>query len=377
MDGLKHNTPSYTNQSSKRRVIGPDITPENYNLYVFDAMVRDGRITALSPAAARTGGPEGGVRAASGGGALGLSTAHISASSKKPIGFKSEVGANSTIISSPNSTQRGVVPQYTVNDSGGTAAFWVGASLVRVKRPSKNALLLSSAKGVGGNRSYVSGFSRSSRLRLMRLLATLRRDCVPIFITLTYPSSWPSDPKDWKRHLDNFRRQLFRLYPGAALVWKLEAQKRGAPHFHCLLYGIYEIQPGFLSWVSETWFRVVGSGDEKHLRAGTRVEYLRSHRGAMSYAAKYMDKTVEELPEEWGKPGRFWGVCGRDNLPTGEVVEVPLSWAESVTVQRWLRRSVGLANRDRHTETIFVNRPEDFMRVLDALPVAGASTGVN
>lgn len=331
-------------------------------------MVRDGRLQTL-PAGKAAGWPGGGANAARGGkgrAALGLSTTHISAKRYKPVGLKTAVGGNTTIIASPNKTERGITPQYTLNDGGGVASFWAGASLVRVKRPSPNSLLLTSAK-VGGNRSYVSGFSASSRLRLMRLLATLRRDCVPIFITLTYPSVWPSDPKDWKRHLDNFRRQLFRLHPGAALVWKLEAQRRGAPHFHLMLYGVYEIQPGFLSWVSETWYRVVGSGDEKHLKAGTRVEYLRSYRGAMSYAAKYMDKTVDELPEEWGKPGRFWGVCGRDNLPTGDVVEVPLSWAESVMIQRWLRRSVGLANRDRHTETIFVNSPEDFMRALDGI----------
>lgn len=367
----QHSIPSYTNQSSKRRVIGPDITPANYNLYVFDAMLRDGRITALSPSPIRerVGGPEGGTcdGIGSGGGALGLSTTHISASHKKPIGFKQQVGANSTIIASPNTTKRGITQQYTLNDGGGSASFWVGASLVRVKRPSPNDLLRVSAKSVGGKRSYVSGFSNSSRLRLMRLLATLRRDCVPVFITLTYPSTWPDTPKDWKRHLDNFRRQLFRLYPDAAIVWKLEAQRRGAPHFHLMLYGVYEIQPGFLSWVSSTWYRVVGSGDERHLKAGTRVEYLRSYRGAMSYAAKYMDKTVDDLPEEWGRPGRFWGVCGRDNLPTGEIVEVPLSWGESVAIQRWLRRAVGLNNRDRHTETIFVNSPEDFMRTLDAL----------
>lgn len=374
MGYFQHSIPRKGSQSSKRRAIGPDITPDNYNLFVFDSMVRDGRLQTLQVSDVGAADAAGGVGGAVGADrkALGLSTAHISA--KLPLGFKPEVGANTTIIASPNTTKRGITPQYTLNDGGGSASFWVGASLVRVKRPSPNGLLRSSAAGVGGNRSYVSGFSASSRLRLMRLLATLRRDCVPIFVTLTYPSIWPTDPKQWKKHLDNFRRQLFRLYPGAALVWKLEAQKRGAPHFHCLLYGVYKIQPGFLTWVSETWYRVVGSGDDKHLKAGTRVEYLRSHRGAMSYAAKYMDKTIDELPEEWGKPGRFWGVCGRGNLPVGEVVEVPLSWGESVSIQRWLRKLVGLNNRDRHTEIMFVNEPEKLVRLLDALPYGGVMT---
>jgi hypothetical protein len=96
----------------------------------------------------------------------------------------------------------------------------------------------------------------------------------------------------------------------------------------------------------------------------------------MSYAAKYMDKTVDELPEEWGRPGRFWGVTGREYLPVGEVIQVPLSWSESVTLQRWVRRYAKLGNRDRHTETVFVNVPEDWLRALDGLQDS-ADTGVN
>lgn len=289
-----------------------------------------------------------------------------------PIGLHENPLRNITSIGSPNAERT----RFTVNDKGGITTIWAGASLIQVKRPPKNDLLRVAGKGIGGQRSYVSGFSGASRLRLMRLLATLRRDCVPIFITLTYPSSWPNTPKEWKRHLDTLAKRLRRRFPDCAMVWKLEAQRRGAPHFHCLLYGVYKIPDDFRTWLSLSWYEIVASGDERHLRAGSRIEYLRSYRGAMSYAAKYMDKTVDELPEEWGRPGRFWGVTGREYLPVGEVIQVPLSWSESVTLQRWVRRYAKLGNRDRHTETVFVNVPEDWLRALDGLQDS-ADTGVN
>lgn len=300
----------------------------------------------------------GGARDGSPATLMGLSTAHIS-----PLHLHPDPKRNITSIESPNDT----LWRYTVNDNGGKVTFWAGASLVRVQRPTRNELLRVQGFQGGGGRSYVSGFSHGSRLRLMRLLATLRRDCVPIFITLTYPGVYPETPKQWKRDLDTFTKRLLRRFPESAAVWKLEPQRRGAPHFHILFYGVYEVPDDFRSWLSEAWFTVVGSGDERHLRAGTRVEYLRSYRGAMSYAAKYMDKTVDELPEAWGKPGRFWGVIGRGSLPVGEVIETYLTWTEACTLQRWLRRYAGLPGRDRRTETIFVDVAERWLHALDGL----------
>jgi hypothetical protein len=281
-----------------------------------------------------------------------------------PIGFHENPLSNITSMESPNDT----LWRYTVNDNGGKATFWAGASLVRVQRPPKNELLRVQGFQGGGGRSYVSGFSQASRLRLMRLASTLRRDCVPIFITLTYPGVYPESPKQWKRDLDKFCKRVRRRFPDSAMIWKLEPQKRGAPHYHMLTYGVYEIPDDFRSWLSEAWYQVVGSGDERHLRAGARVEYLRSYRGAISYAAKYMDKTIDDMPESWGRPGRFWGVAGREYLPVGEVIEVPITWSESCILQRWLRRYAGLPGRDRRTETIFVDVAERWLCALDGLP---------
>tara|TARA_Y100001933_G_scaffold265286_1_gene340164 strand:- start:29586 stop:30521 length:936 start_codon:yes stop_codon:yes gene_type:complete len=186
----------------------------------------------------------------------------------------------------------------------------VGGSVVSVKGRKPTHI-----KAGGGVRGEVKGFSKNARRRLIRKVGSIDREalqCMPIFITLTYPGEWPSDPKQWKKHLDTWAKRLKRRYPNACAIWKLEPQKRGAPHYHLILLNVPHVSK---YWLTESWYEVVGSGDERHLRAGTNIQLIRSWRGCMSYAAKYTAKVIEELPEGWEKVGRMWGIIGRANLP--------------------------------------------------------------
>jgi hypothetical protein len=56
-------------------------------------------------------------------------------------------------------------------------------------------------------------------------------------------------------------------------------------------------------WVSRNWFGVVGSGDFAHYLAGTRVERLRTIKGAFAYAGKRYMAKKEEMPVMEQKPG--------------------------------------------------------------------------
>lgn len=132
-----------------------------------------------------------------------------------------------------------------------------------------------------------------------------------LFVTLTYPSAYPGTWAIWKRHLDSWLKRLRRRLPDSGAVWKLEPQKRGAPHFHLLLVGT-----PFLArdWLSRSWYEVVKSRDVRHLAAGTQVQIAHSHRGVVAYAAKYVAKH-EKLPVEWQDGvGRWWGVAHREAL---------------------------------------------------------------
>jgi len=163
-------------------------------------------------------------------------------------------------------------------------------------------------------RGEIREFSRRSRTRLQQTLCSVPVAHVGrglLFVTLTYPGQYAGDWQTWKRQLNTMHMRLKREFPAFAAVWKLEPQRRGAPHFHLLVVGL-----PFLAkdWLSRAWYEVVDSGDERHLRAGTQVQLARSHRGVVSYAAKYTAKR-EALPESWqGGVGRWWGVFERAKL---------------------------------------------------------------
>ena len=169
----------------------------------------------------------------------------------------------------------------------------------------------------GGVRGEVAGFSGRSRRRLFRRAsatdwAVLGRS---VFVTLTYPSEFPLDGRRVKRDLAVFRRAWDSKYGSAVGMWKLEFQRRGAPHFHlALLCDSDDDLKAVRSWVAETWYRVVGSGDRRHLHAGTQVQLLAANPAA--YFAGYVggSKGSKEYqnhaPEGFASVGRYWGSWG-------------------------------------------------------------------
>ena len=152
--------------------------------------------------------------------------------------------------------------------------------------------------GVGGLRGSVRGFTKASRHRMLQFFQTIDREkCgMPLFVTLTYPGEWPGNAKWWKRDLEVWLARLKRARPGAWAVWRLEPQRRGAPHYHLLVFGLAVLAK---EWLSRTWFEVVGSGDQRHLRAGTQVQRVESWRRVIGYAAKYLAN--REKDRRYGK----------------------------------------------------------------------------
>lgn len=156
----------------------------------------------------------------------------------------------------------------------------------------------------GGQRDKVKGFSKSSRRRGIFRLRNVRPDVKwQSFITLTYPALFPN-PEQAKRHLNIFLTSLRRSYPGIEYFWVVELQGRGALHYHIVTTKFIPKK-----WLSNRWFQVVGSGDEKHLKAGTSVQRVRNSAKLSSYlVGKYLNKTTQKTFEEW--VGRVWG-CSR------------------------------------------------------------------
>lgn len=217
--------------------------------------------------------------------------------------------------------------------------YYDGASLFKVSKGGE-------CDQVGGGiRGKIHGFSQASRLRLMRTIAKVRRDAdLPAFVTLTYPEEFPS-PMESKVHLDNFIRRFQRRFPKGGMIWKLEPQKRGAPHYHLLVWGVSFM--GLTCFVPEAWFEIAGGGDPKHLawhegRCGHGnkhcVQRVESFKGVWFYAAKYLGKTFEVAGWDKKWTGRFWGVIAPANIPFGELRELVVTRQAAVQAMRYQRR---------------------------------------
>lgn len=151
---------------------------------------------------------------------------------------------------------------------------------------------------VGGRRGQVNGFTAASRRRAR---FTLNNACVEwkAIVTLTYPRQYPSTAAS-KEHLQALLDRLRRRFPGFHYFWVLEFQRRGAPHYHLLVDVRIPRE-----WLARAWFEIVGSGDERHLRAGVRIEAPRSQDGVRAYVSKYLSKLDQKDAEGW--TGRYWG----------------------------------------------------------------------
>ncbi len=222
----------------------------------------------------------------------------------------------------------------------------------------------------GGTKGRIKGFSGVSRRNLLRRLASINRTAFRAFkgrlisITLTYPTEYPQDPEVCKRHLEAFHKRLERRYGQFAAFWRMGIQRRGAFHFHLLLF----VPLSFGSvrearrFVSSSWYEVCGEISEGHLHAGTRVEEVRSWRQATSYAERYLAKK-EEFPEG-AETGRIWGLRNYELLPVRwETIRVGLRDAyKSRRIYRRLARLKGTSSLRRLT--VFV-RYENVIRLLE------------
>ncbi|MDI5937941.1 hypothetical protein QLR68_07060 [Micromonospora sp. DH15] len=227
----------------------------------------------------------------------------------------------------------------------------------------------------------ITGWSRKSRANMVRALCELDfhpmlsdPTRVPAMVTLTYPGDWLTvapDGKTAKRHLQALRKRYVKAWgEDVTAVWKLEFQRRGAPHFHLLMVPPHGLSrtPGararssawvgagqpFRQWLSAVWADIVGHPDpverERHQLAGTGVDFAEGLRVTDpkrvavyftkhgSFAAKEYQNCVPAAWQEPGKgPGRFWGYWKLERVTVA--VEVTHDQADRVAriIRRWAR----------------------------------------
>lgn len=172
----------------------------------------------------------------------------------------------------------------------------------------------------GGLRGAITEFSEKSRARCEKHIRNLPTGSIKYFLTLTYPAGWSNDGVRIKRDLATMVKRLKRMGFGG-LVWVLEFQSRGAPHFHLWLDRGFggDIDEG-IKLCANAWYEVVGSGNPNHLKVhmglaggGNKpcLEVVRNEHAPSYYAVKYCTKAEQKtVPEAYYNVGRFWGYCG-------------------------------------------------------------------
>jgi len=219
--------------------------------------------------------------------------------------------------------------------------------------------------GRGGVRGSITGFSPDSQRRLKRRLVALdfsRHHWQ--FITLTYPGEYSYQPRTWKNNLRALRAALERhwgdVFRGA--IWRLEQQRRGAPHYHLLVCWAKPIPTRPIRrWVRETWTRVVGDTLTNATWVRTEVQDVRvtvdgGVPALMGYLCKYLGKTshrgwLDPTTGELLPIGRCWGEWGE--IPYASPTWYLLGPAELAQLVRRLRR---LRPRSNYFATMTVDR---------------------
>ena len=172
----------------------------------------------------------------------------------------------------------------------------------------------------GIKRKRITTFSKGSRRRMIQKLSRFG-DRKAIFATCTYDDPMPT-VEESKKHLDRLLKRIKRKFPDYTVVWRLEFQpKSGRPHYHMLIYGPDKTPFIPHQWLKKAWREVTGRDSLE-----PEVKGMRSHRGGMYYASKYLCKEDEEGFEKYRrmhpgtKVGRFWGVAGSKNVPAASDV---------------------------------------------------------
>lgn len=225
-----------------------------------------------------------------------------------------------------------------------TLTTYTDGRWIEIKQPSFGAV------SGGGQRGAVTTFSAQSRKRFMKKIYILQSSSRCLWVTLTQPSAFVGSIAA-RRMAKLWTARVRRAYPMACGLWRIQPQKRGAPHFHVMVYGIPDAGLDVKSVrvaLSKMWTAVVVGGIENGsqlsaksrgqiARYGCDVAEMDTSTGVQRYASRYLSRT--DAVGNDAVRGRQWGVFNRDALPVSDTDTVTVSRAVAQNVVRAVRRS--------------------------------------
>ena len=221
---------------------------------------------------------------------------------------------------------------------------------------SANGVSLSStfrgnAKGGNvGKRGKVVGFSIASARRLRHLLFGVDyTDAVAV--TLTHPLLLDC-MKGPEVAFDSLRMVAKRWPWLRSLIWRKEVQGNGTPHYHCILFPSYGVEPAVAAemlvdaWICEC---VRGFDAMQCFKDNMRADMVKAHHDkrrpavvvmdGSCYVRYILDHESKHKKEQARTEGRAWGVWNRSRLPRILPENVELTDAEYWLLSRILRKA--------------------------------------
>lgn len=163
----------------------------------------------------------------------------------------------------------------------------------------------------------IKTFSLNSRRNLSKHLCRIRFDQYRerFFATLTFHDNYPNKRIVMKNLIDVYQKRLKRLFPELAFVWKLEFQKRGAPHLHYLLLFpqrlSYKDRSNLASSIRDNWNELVSKKYKTYECLQVDIRQVGNNEKTASYIMKYVEKLDEEINDL--SLGRFWALSANLN----------------------------------------------------------------
>jgi hypothetical protein len=245
----------------------------------------------------------------------------------------------------------------------------------------------------GGIRSAITTFSSKSAANLRRLL--VRVVCPlgwPCFgMTLTVPG--PNiGPEEWRRLWSAFCQRARRI-GYFALIWRIEMQKRGQPHVHCICWCKDGPEKLRMAWLENLGllgpyegprFTVGGNAKPPEGKSGfSGQEIMRvCHRGLWPGASDHavrIDEVGSECNIGWwrylaahaskskqsqlGWKGRQWGMINAQYLDLAKPILIELTRKAEVIVIRYLKRLIWCRFASSHGRQTWFVKPDTMKRL--------------
>ena len=157
----------------------------------------------------------------------------------------------------------------------------------------------------------IKSFSKKSRKHLFEIFNKLNysKYGIPLFLSATWHNDAPDTMREIKSTLKKFRQMLDRKFNSFHYIWKLEYQKRGAPHFHILLFPLNPDDIFYSEenekFIKDKWLQLKSCKCKHCKEYGMKVISCYTRKMSVAYISKEIAKVQDRYEDH--DLGRIFG----------------------------------------------------------------------